>query len=288
MSEGVPRLQLDTLGGRGTPRGGAARQQALQRVFKGLDDDDDDFAVRPSAPSARGDTSMAASAVNESVRSTAFGPSITPRASRDEIERRRKVMFDSEDEDTPSQPKPSKPSKVRIVGRKSIDLAQHAFTTHRNAPECLIGLNLMNAAVLLVQASPSLGPSSSRTMEREAPSRAKAPTPVPMSADPAEEERDSRPPKPAPAPAAPSYRAPSPRIGSWRQQSPGRGGRTPRAEIQRRQARQVKDDSDSDLDEIVARGARDAMPNTSPLSLAPMNGSKNKTYSRHASPVPVS
>jgi len=36
----------------------------------------------------------------------------------------------------PPQPKPSKPSKVRIVGRKSIDLAQHAFTTHRNAPEC--------------------------------------------------------------------------------------------------------------------------------------------------------
>ena len=43
MSEGVPRLQLDTLGGRGTPRGSASRQQALQRVFKGLDDDDDDY-----------------------------------------------------------------------------------------------------------------------------------------------------------------------------------------------------------------------------------------------------
>lgn len=108
-------MQLDTLGGRGTPRGGASRQQALQRVFKGLDDDDDDFKIRPAA-SARGDTSMAAaSAANESVRSTTLlsAPSITPRASRDEIERRRKVMFDSEDEDTPSQPRTL--SKVRAV-----------------------------------------------------------------------------------------------------------------------------------------------------------------------------
>ena len=106
-------MQLDTLGGRGTPRGGANRQQALQRVFKGLDDDDDDFKIRPAAASARGDTSMAAASANESVRSTTLlsAPSITPRASRDEIERRRKVMFDSEDEDTPSQPKPL--SKVR-------------------------------------------------------------------------------------------------------------------------------------------------------------------------------
>ena len=129
-------MQLDTLGGRGTPRGGAARQQALQRVFKGLDDDDDDFAVQPAAPSARVDTSMTTSVVNESVRSAAFGsaPSITPRASRDEIERRRKVMFDSEDEDTPSQPKPSKPSKpskVRILGSErskpcTLRLAQRA------------------------------------------------------------------------------------------------------------------------------------------------------------------
>jgi len=59
---------------------------------------------------ARGDMSMAVSAVNES-RSSTFS-SITPRASRDEIERRRKVMFDSEDEDTPSQPNNQNTSKV--------------------------------------------------------------------------------------------------------------------------------------------------------------------------------
>ena len=144
-----------------------------------------------------------------------------------------------------------------------------------------------------VLARPSLGPSSVRATEREAPSRAKIPAPVPSISDASDKEdyEATKPPKPAPAPApaASSYRAPSPRIGSWRQQSPGRGGRTPRAEIQRRQARQTNDDSDSDLDDIAARGARDAMPSTSPLSLAPaMNGTKKKTYSRHASPARVS
>lgn len=50
----------------------------------------------------------------------------------------------------------------------------------------------------------------------------------------------------------------------------------------------MNDDSDSDLDEIAVRSAREAMPSTSPLSLAPsMNGSKKPTYSRHASPSPV-
>jgi len=144
-----------------------------------------------------------------------------------------------------------------------------------------------------VLARPSLGPSSVRATEREAPSRAKIPAPVPSISDASDKEdyEATKPPKPAPAPApaASSYRAPSPRIGSWRQQSPGRGGRTPRAEIQRRQARQTNDDSDSDLDDIAARGARDAMPSTSPLSLAPaMNGTKEKNYSRHASPARVS
>jgi hypothetical protein len=147
-----------------------------------------------------------------------------------------------------------------------------------------------------VQASPSLGPSSVRGSDREAPSRAKAPVPAPAPATDTsnkDDEPEVKPQKSAPAPtptASSTYRAPSPRIGSWRQQSPGRGGRTPRAELQKRQARQVKDDSDSDLDDIAARGARDAMPSTSPLSLAPtMNGiSKKKTYGRHASPSPVS
>lgn len=143
-----------------------------------------------------------------------------------------------------------------------------------------------------VLASPSLGPSFVSASEREAPSRAKVPAPAPFVSDASDkdDEYEVKPkPAPAPAPAASSYRAPSPRIGSWRQQSPGRGGRTPRAEIQRRQSRQAKDDSDSDLDDIAARGARDAMPSTSPLSLAPaMNGTKKKTYSRHASPAPVS
>ena len=101
-STGVPRLQLDSLGGRSTPRSGASRQQALQRVFKGLDDDDD--YVPPSKPSLN--TSTAAPSVNDSVRSTTYStaPAMTPRASRDEIERRRKVMFDSDDEDNSSQP----------------------------------------------------------------------------------------------------------------------------------------------------------------------------------------
>jgi len=112
-STGVPRLQLDSLGGRATPRSSTSRQAALQRVFKGLDDDDD--VARPAAASARADTSVAPSAANESMRSTfSAGPAITPRASRDEIERRRKVMFDSEDEDTPSQPR-RLASKVRAL-----------------------------------------------------------------------------------------------------------------------------------------------------------------------------
>lgn len=101
-STGVPRLHLDSLGGRSTPRSGASRQQALQRVFKGLDDDDD--YVPPSKPTLN--TSIAAPSVNDSVRSSTYStaPSMTPRASRDEIERRRKVMFDSDDEDNSSQP----------------------------------------------------------------------------------------------------------------------------------------------------------------------------------------
>lgn len=156
---------------------------------------------------------------------------------------------------------------------------------------CRIALRPVTRSRLQTQASPSLGPA--RAADREAPSRAKAPAPVPAPAaelDDKDDEPEAKPPKAAaaPAPAAQSYRAPSPRIGSWRQQSPGRGGRTPRAEVQRRQARQVKDDSDSDLDDIAVRRARDAMPSTSPLSLAPaLNGSKKKTYSRHASPSPV-
>jgi hypothetical protein len=111
-SSGVPRLQLDSLGGRTTPRSATSRQAALQRVFKGLDDDDH-LPPRPAAAPARADASIAAS--NESMRSSfSAGAAITPRASRDEIERRRKVMFDSEDEDTPSQPKRST-SKVRAL-----------------------------------------------------------------------------------------------------------------------------------------------------------------------------
>ena len=61
----------------------------------------------------------------------------------------------------------------------------------------------------------------------------------------------------------------------------------PRAEMQRRQARSARDESDSDLDDIAARAARDAMPSTSPLSLAPAaNGVKKKTYSRHGAASP--
>jgi hypothetical protein len=107
MTTGVPRLQLEGLGGRATPRAGSSRQQTLQRVFKGLDDDDDDMPKKTST--ARGDTSIAGSGVNESLRITSYS-SVTPRASQAEIERRRKVMFDSEDDDTPSHNKRS--SKV--------------------------------------------------------------------------------------------------------------------------------------------------------------------------------
>jgi len=66
--------------------------------------------------------SMAVSAVNES-RSSTFS-SITPRASRDEIERRRKVMFDSEDEDTPSQPNNQNTSKVIRARQSGVTTSQ--------------------------------------------------------------------------------------------------------------------------------------------------------------------
>lgn len=313
-SSGVPRLQLDSLGGRTTPRSATSRQAALQRVFKGLDDEDH-LPPRPAAAPARGDASVAAS--NDSMRSSfSAGAAITPRASRDEIERRRKVMFDSEDEDTPSQPKRFT-SKVRVLP----ELAGAVDTA-----ACVPTWRVVTHACPQTEASPSLGPS--RASDRE-PSRAKAPGPVSAfsanspdkeddpkakppkaAAAPApaaqnyrapsprlgswrhseekEDEPEAKPPKDSAAPAAQNFRAPSPRIGSWRQQSPGRSGRTPRAEVQRRQARQVNDDSDSDLDDIAVRGAREAMPSTSPLSLAPsMNGSKKPTYSRHASPSPV-
>ena len=128
--------------------------------------------------------------------------------------------------------------------------------------------------------------------ERDAPSRAKVPAPASgPRVDKREEERDVKSQKPSASalPVVSSTRAPSPRIGSWRQESPNPGGRTPRAEMQRRQARQAQDDSDSD-DYVVAR---DAMPSTSPLSLASglslaptLNGTKKKTYGRHASPAP--
>ena len=230
MTTGVPRLQLDSLGSRATPRGGGSRQQTLQRVFKGLDDDDDDeHQARAAAASASG---LSASM-------------ITPRASQQEIERRRRVMFDSDDEDTPTQ-------KSRV----------QATPTQREAP--------------LARATPAAA--------------APVPEAAAAAANEAAEVNEAKPP-PVPTPTATSasvlYRAPSPRIGSWRQQSPGRGGRVPRAEMQRRQARSARDESDSDLDDIAARAARDAMPSTSPLSLAPAaNGVKKKTYSRHGAASP--
>jgi len=198
-------------------------------------------------------------------------------------------MFDSEDEDTPSQPNNQNTSKMeRETAGSEFKVAkmQMREKIHRMRDD-----DDETRSTMPVLASPSIGSSSVRATE--APSRAKIPAPVPSILDASDKEdyEATKPPKPAPAPApaASSYRAPSPRIGSWRQQSPGRGGRTPRAEIQRRQARQTNDDSDSDLDDIAARGARDAMPSTSPLSLAPaMNGAKKKTYSRHASPARAS
>jgi hypothetical protein len=131
---GVPALQLEGLGGRNTPRSStASRQQTLQRVFKGLDDDED--ARRPSVAASTVPPAMNSSrrssasfrrldddedsprpsiAAKNSAPATSSISSTTPRASRDEIERRRKVMFDSEEEDTPRGPQATR-NKVHTL-----------------------------------------------------------------------------------------------------------------------------------------------------------------------------
>jgi hypothetical protein len=132
---GVPALQLEGLGGRNTPRSStASRQQTLQRVFKGLDDDEDarrpsvatstvppamNSSRRSSAPFRRlddddEDSPRSSIAVKNSAPATSLISSTTPRASRDEIERRRKVMFDSEEEDTPRGPQATR-NKVHTL-----------------------------------------------------------------------------------------------------------------------------------------------------------------------------